>query len=96
MRAYMVDIERAKASVVMWLIRSHMGDIRAYLDGDASRFSRMVVDGGRTPRNASPSGWAEMVVRNLGDPLVATYYADEAVRITEELKEQGYIVGGHE
>ena len=67
--------KRLVASLCMQMVRKYHADLCEYYAGDVSRFTRMVVDGGRQLPSASPQGWCNHI-SNLSSECVE-YHAAE-------------------
>lgn len=80
----------------MWTIRNYLHDLSEFYAGDTGRFSRMVVDGGKSLPTAHPGGWVQHIVNCTPD--VIEFYPSEVVAIYEQLSAWGHdvkIVGKH-
>lgn len=78
------------ANICMGQIRNYFSDLVAYYDGDEGRWSRMVVDSGKSLATASPQGWATHI-DNLA-PEVVDFHRDELRRIFDQLTAWGLTV----
>lgn len=81
---------QAIANVKMWLIRLYYTDLMAYYAGDEGRFTRMVVDGGRSLPSAHPAGWVGHIVNCAPDAI--EFHRDELDAIYRQLRDWGHEV----
>lgn len=84
------DYRRLRASNAMWLIRRYYHDLSEYFAGDLSRFSRMVVDGGKPLATASPAGWTQHIV-NCTTQEAIEFYRHELTPIYGQLIAWGLL-----
>lgn len=75
---------RAVASVKIWLIRNYFHDLAEFYAGDEGRFSRMVVDQGKSLATAHPAGWTQHIVNCTTDEVVE-FCRPELVKIYTQL-----------
>jgi len=81
---------RMVANICMQMVRQYHNDLAEYYAGDEGRFSRMVVEGGKSLPSASPSGWAQHI-NNLAIECV-DYHADDLRSIFAQMRAWGLIV----
>lgn len=81
---------RMAANICMGMVRQYHNDLAEYYAGDDGRFSRMVVDQGKSLPSASPAGWANHI-NNLAIECV-DYHADELRLIFAQLAAWGLTV----
>ena len=81
---------RLTANILMSLVRGYYRDLSEYYSGDISRFTRMVVDGGKQLPSASPQGWANHI-NNIA-PECIDYHASEIAGIAGQLVAWGLSV----
>lgn len=81
---------QAVASVKIWLIRLYYTDLMAYYAGDEGRFTRMVVDGGRSLPSAHPAGWVGHIANCA--PAAVEFYREELEVIYAQLRAWGHEV----
>lgn len=75
---------QSSANCRMWLIRNYMHDLAEHFAGDEGRFSRMVVDQGKSLQTAHPHGWTQHIVNCTTDEAVE-FYRDELIAIYQRL-----------
>lgn len=80
---------RAVANICMQMVRNYYHDLSEYFAGDEGRFSRMVVEGGKSLPSANPQGWANHI-NNLAIECV-DYHATELRSIFTQLAAWGLI-----
>lgn len=78
---------RLAASIYMGMVRQYHNDLAEYYAGDEGRFSRMVVEGGKSLPSASPQGWAQHI-NNLAIEC-ADYHAADLRLIFAQLRAWG-------
>ena len=81
---------QAVASVKIWLIRLYYTDLMAYYAGDEGRFTRMVVDGGKSLPSAHPAGWVGHIANCAPDTI--EFYKDELDAIYRQLRAWGHEI----
>lgn len=81
---------RLVANICMSQIRQYSNDLAEFYAGDEGRFTRMVVDQGKTIPSASPCGWCDHIV-NLTKHCI-DYHLDELLAIYTRLKSWGHEV----
>ena len=72
----MTDYEQCRAAVLMWLIRAYFRDLQEYYAGDEGRFTRMIVDQGKSLPTAHPHGWAQHIANCTTADALAHYRAE--------------------
>lgn len=85
------ELRKSRANSAMWLIRSYYRDLSEFYAGDDARFSRMVVDGGRTLATAHPDGWTQHIV-NCTSAEALEFHWDELQAIYAKLRGWGHDV----
>lgn len=83
-------VQRMIANICMSQVRNYYHDLQEYYSGDQARFTRMIVDQGKSLPSASPSGWANHI--NLLAIECADYHADELRLIFTQLLAWGLTV----
>jgi len=83
-------MSRPVAKLCMSLVRIYYRDLCEYFAGDVGRWSRMVIDGGKSIPTASVQGWASHIDHLA--PECVEYHADELRRIFAQLGAWGLTV----
>lgn len=83
------DVRRSRANCYMWLIQNYMHDLTEFYNGDEGRFSRMVVEGGKTLPTAHPAGWVQHIVNCTTDEVVE-FHPAAISEIYEQLRKWGH------
>lgn len=81
---------QAVANIKIWLIRRYLRDLTEYYQGDEGRFTRMVVDGGRSLPSAHPAGWVGHIANCA--PAAVEFYREELDAIYAQLRAWGHEV----
>jgi len=80
-------MSRPIAKLVMSLVRIYYRDLTEFYQGDEGRWSRMVIDGGKSIPTASVQGWATHISQLAPDCV--EFHADELRRIFDQLSAWG-------
>lgn len=88
----MTQTESAKlvANIRLWSIRNYLHDLAQFYAGDEGRFTRMVVDGGKSLPSAYPGGWVQHITNLL--PTVIEFYPGEVSGVVEQLQAWGHSI----
>lgn len=84
------DYRRLRANNAIWLIRTYYHDLSEYFAGDEARFSRMVVENGKSLPTAHPAGWAQHIV-NCTTAEAIEFYSHELRPIYGQLITWGLL-----
>lgn len=90
MNATTFNPKRSHANCRMWLIRNYFHDLTEFYSGDEARFTRMVIDGGKSLETANSSGWAQHIINCTIDAI--EFYSEELTLIYKQLQVWGHNV----
>lgn len=79
------------AGIKMWLILNYYRDLTEFYAGDEGRFSRMVVEGGKSLPSAHPSGWVQHII-NCTTAEVIEFHHGAIDEIYAQLRAWGHDV----
>lgn len=82
--------ERIAARIKLWCLRSYIGDLEAYRDGDVNRFGRMVGSGGTGL--GSDSAWRGNVSRLAGNEAIKAHCGNDLDALMPRIKALGIEV----